>query len=271
MQIFRQAALTVAFAVASQAATITNPYGGTVEINNAVYQLGVVTSRFTETIAEVGTNGPRPIEASSPGTYSTGFGTASLTLSPVPILEVSASSGENLQTTSLITVWSSFIVVGGTAGAAVPLKIDYSLSVNGIGDPSTRPYPSGTGFARLTAEAPLGSAQATVVCSNSGSACVNNESHGTLDLLSAQGYNNNMRLEIWATSTQGGYGYAFLDPRIYVDPAFADANLYSILVSPFIGNESVPVQGAVPEPGTLAILGSGLGVLGIAFRRRRLQ
>lgn len=46
---------------------------------------------------------------------------------------------------------------------------------------------------------------------------------------------------------------AFADPYIYVDPAFANAHLYHVIVSPGIGNAP-----PVPEPGALWLLAAGL-------------
>lgn len=55
---------------------------------------------------------------------------------------------------------------------------------------------------------------------------------------------------------------AFADPYIYVDPAFPDAHLYQVLVSPGIGNAP-----PVPEPAALWLLGAGL----LVIQRRRFR
>jgi hypothetical protein len=60
---------------------------------------------------------------------------------------------------------------------------------------------------------------------------------------------------------------AFADPFIFIDPAFPDASLYSIVVSPGVGNARVD-PGVVPEPATLWLLGSVLGALSLIRRRR---
>jgi hypothetical protein len=60
---------------------------------------------------------------------------------------------------------------------------------------------------------------------------------------------------------------AFADPYIYVDPAFPNAHLYSIVVSPGVGN--IPTELAqVPEPATLWLVGSVLCALSLWKRRR---
>jgi hypothetical protein len=61
------------------------------------------------------------------------------------------------------------------------------------------------------------------------------------------------------------FGSAFVDPFIYIDPAFPDASLYSVIVSPGVGN-GAPAPGQVPEPATLCLVGMGIGVL--RLRRR---
>jgi MYXO-CTERM domain-containing protein len=58
---------------------------------------------------------------------------------------------------------------------------------------------------------------------------------------------------------------AFLDPYIYVDPTFPNADQYSVLLSPGIGNSV-----ATPEPSTWMMAALGFGALGaLGLRRRR--
>jgi len=56
----------------------------------------------------------------------------------------------------------------------------------------------------------------------------------------------------------GGTADASADPFIFVDPNFAGASNYSVLVSDGIGSGPSPV----PEPASLVLLGSGLAALG---------
>jgi hypothetical protein len=56
---------------------------------------------------------------------------------------------------------------------------------------------------------------------------------------------------------------ASADPFIFIDPSFAGAANYSIEVSPGVGNG---LPSAAPEPGTLGLMASFLGLL-LAIRR----
>ena len=62
-----------------------------------------------------------------------------------------------------------------------------------------------------------------------------------------------------------GSAYAYADPYIYIDPSTPNASLYSIVVSPGIGN--VPL-GSTPEPSSLMLLGTGVAGLAGVVRRK---
>lgn len=63
---------------------------------------------------------------------------------------------------------------------------------------------------------------------------------------------------------------AFIDPSIYIDPSFASADQYSIVLSGGIGNPTVPTV-STPEPDSVALFGTALAVLVGIIRRKRRQ
>jgi hypothetical protein len=67
-------------------------------------------------------------------------------------------------------------------------------------------------------------------------------------------------------SPENGGARAFMDPLIYVDPSFPDADLYTIVTSDGIGNS--PIATSVPESSSLLLLGTALAGLGICVARK---
>jgi hypothetical protein len=68
-----------------------------------------------------------------------------------------------------------------------------------------------------------------------------------------------------ATRVSNESARAFADPYIYVDPAFANASLYSIVVSPGVAN--VPLS-PVPEPTQAMLWLAGSVLIAFALVRR---
>ena len=66
---------------------------------------------------------------------------------------------------------------------------------------------------------------------------------------------------------------AIVDPHIFIDPSFALASLYSVVLSDGVGNEVPPQFGepiATPLPAALPLFATGLGVWGLlGWRRKR--
>lgn len=155
------------------------------------------------------------------------------------------------------TYW--FDVEGGNPGDPVPLIFDFRLSANST--------PESSALARLiirtsALETPhveelICNPQVCDETAISDSVSIEARSGSNLDSVTlyaqAQGV-------VTGVSNESAQAYA--DPYIYVDPAFPDANLYSIVVSPGVGN--VPV----PEPANPWLAGAALGATGLVRRRR---
>ena len=184
------------------------------------------------------------------------------TLSPYP----SASAEVTVPSISVLgagadantTYW--FEVQGGNAGDTVPLVFDFSLSVSAT--------PESSALARLiiwTSALETPHVEELIcnpqVCGESTlSDSVNVEAKSGANLNSVTLY---ALAQAVVTGVSNESARAYADPYIYVDPAFPDAGLYSIVVSPGIGN--VPV----PEPANPWLAAAAFGALGLARRIRR--
>jgi hypothetical protein len=194
--------------------------------------------------------------------------TASVSTLPFVLLTASAAYGGGTPASSggFVVLNYNFEVVGGTQDTVVPVDIDALLrqmTVNGSVAPAY-------GFAEVIVNTPR-SATSAVICS---SECANSATSldATLqvDVLADEAGSNTIHLEVEALA--GGYAdippnsaFASADPRIYVDPGFAGADAYSIVLSDGVGNGIA----AVPEPGSLGLmLGGLLALTGLGVKRR---
>jgi hypothetical protein len=160
----------------------------------------------------------------------------------------------------------SFEVVGGSPGDVVPLLIfaNLSTSVSSGGD--------GLGFSEILVSTALSTNVGEVVCAQTSEFCVGvtaSNFSGAFGVNATSGTIDQIHLEIEVSVApilpNGESATAFADPLIIVDPSFANADLYSIVVSPGVGNAS-----AVPEPGTPALVACCLPLL-LWARCRRMK
>ncbi len=193
------------------------------------------------------------------------FARAEAAMSPVPyaFALAEAPADAKLGAGSSATVLYRFQVVGPVDGQDVPLLIDYQLTATGTTESRA--------IAKLIVNA--GTTFTGIV------ACWDNhvvnpicdgepEVQGSFSLTVKTGSRfDSVTLYAQAQAAVTGFSQesaqAFADPYIHVDPAFPNAGLYSVIVSPGFGNAQ-----PVPEPAALWLLGPGLLWLGWHTRRR---
>jgi hypothetical protein len=160
----------------------------------------------------------------------------------------------------------NFAVLGGAQDTVVPVNIDFALQALTF---SAGPSPV-YAFAEILANTPL-SGVGAVIC-NTGCSSSSSTAAGTLhvNVYAGEAYGNTVTLEIEALAA--GYAdilansaTAYADPRIYVDPSFANAGAYSIALSDGVGNG---MAAPVPEPSSLVLMLGGIGLVGCAAWRR---
>jgi hypothetical protein len=106
----------------------------------------------------------------------------------------------------------------------------------------------------------------TAHCAVPGGGSCSNEFADTVKTTAASGYSSNVTLEVVASAIGPAFASAYLDPRFYIAPNFADADLYTITLSPGIGNEMVSVN-PVPEPASYGVVASALAIAALVRRR----
>jgi hypothetical protein len=199
-----------------------------------------------------------------PGVPPSAF--ASATLSPVASVSVEVTSppaavlGAGADANSTYY----FQVTGGNVGDLVPIMVDFALSVSTTAESSAQAkIIVRTSVVPFTVE--------EIVCNPQ--ECDETQISDTLNIQARSGANlDSVTLyalaQSPATRISNESARAFADPFIYIDPAFANASLYTIVVSPGVAN--VPLT-PVPEPESGVLLGIGAVVIGLLRRRFRLQ
>jgi hypothetical protein len=191
-----------------------------------------------------------------PFSCSDGGGVAQATLSPFAGVSAQATAGANMSAGGFAALNYNFEVVGGTAGDVVPLLVtaDLETKANSVSD----------AFASITVTTSLKTAE-VFACMNEGP-CTPGFS-GTFGISAESGSGNTIHLEVVAgqvSSLGPENSSASADPLIVIDPSFANAANYSIVLSPGVANA---VQSAVPEPNCVLLIGVFAG-MGWATRRR---
>jgi hypothetical protein len=199
-----------------------------------------------------------------PGVPASAFASASLAPSPSVSVEVTSPPAAVLGAGADANSTYYFQVTGGNVGDVVPVMVDYALSVFTTDE--------STALAKIiirTSVVPFTVDE--IVCNPQ--VCDETEVSDTLNFQARSGANLDSvtlyaMVQAPATRVSNETARAFVDPFIYVDPAFANASLYSIVVSPGVAN--VPLT-PVPEPGPVVLLSIGAVAIGLLRRRSRLQ
>ena len=220
------------------------------------------------TVADCAVDSSRLLSPTSCALNLAGSASASLTVSPFVSLTVQAASPPNdgaihgAAASAVLTY--SFEVIGGNPGDIVPVLIATSLST--LGSDSSH----GIGFAELSVHTGAAGDSFVAVCSNATCGTTASSFSGTLLTRARSGdTSNDLTLQVQAStgdSLLATSASASADPFIFIDPNFPGAALYSIAVSPGIGNAELTVA---PEPGTMSLFLFATALLGVARRRRR--
>jgi hypothetical protein len=206
---------------------------------------------------EVNSNNPFG-DVSNPGIPSSASlqgGTATLSALPFVSLQAQVADPAGVATQdAFVNLSYQFAVVGGTPGVQVPIFVQTNLF--------TSADPNATAFVEFNVNG-----IETTVCTNecAGPATFD----GTLSFTVTSGTAIPVSFFIGAENTFsfGGSAFASADPFFFVDPTFADAKDYSIVLSDGIGNG---IASGVPEPSTWAMMILGFaGISVMTYRRRR--
>src|SRR5262245_43880403 len=173
-----------------------------------------------------------------------------LTLSPRVTLSARFDSAPGFD--AIGSVQYTFQVIGGKSGDPVPVLVDTELDSSATGN----------SFASAGIVVSLGSSFVQQIACTSPSQCAATSFAGALALTIPSGQTGTIHLTVQAASgfPVAGPASAFADPFIHVDPAFADAGLYGIVVPDGVGNAPVP------EPAGMLLVFIALGSIAAASR-----
>jgi hypothetical protein len=158
-----------------------------------------------------------------------------------------------------------FFVVSGPGGEFVPLDVAVRGGGSVIGDYATGYVSVQLGAFDVYTSLSNGSNGQVNPATCSSQGCINTTIR--LNALPNSSYEIQMEASAGAYDDVDDSSSIWADPYIYIDPAFTNASLYSVDVSPGVGNSPA----SVPEPTAVAlfVIGLvGLGAVRMTFRRR---
>ena len=216
------------------------------------------------------------------GSCSIMGGSGSLISDPTVMLQASADASglppiSRSGTTVQVSIEYFFTVTGGVVGAPVPILIDSNMITSAT--PSDDANNSNTSEAEIrlfglnSSLQPVSDDGRADACSLSPGACGHPSSFsGGLSLTVASGATEEIVLGVLAavSANQRGQAFASIDPAIFVDPTFVDASLYSVELSPGVGNGLPGTASPVPEPAAWSMLLIGFaGLAGVGYRKAK--
>jgi hypothetical protein len=183
-------------------------------------------------------------------------------INPIPRAFATATTPSNgvLGAGASATLAYFFQVDGPTVGVRIPILIDYFLLSESTFESKA--------IARMILSTTAGTFEGFEVCSDG--TCEETQISDTLQLEVLTGSTRDSvtlfaQAQAFVTGFSTETALAVADPYIYIDPAFPDASLYSIVVSPGFGNAPAPV----PEAATVYYLSAGLCLLAWCGRQAR--
>ena len=191
---------------------------------------------------------------------------AAASVTRAPAVELTASSSHSagfFSGDAGVAIFTySFAVLGGTLDTVVPVNIDFALQATST---------NGVSLADIVANTPQSAKEAEICSEATGCSFISTNLAGTLhvSVFAGEANGNTISLRIQAGeegSVDIASATAYAASWLYVDPTFANAGAYSIVLSDGVGNS---MAAAVPEPETCVLMLAGLGALAWVARRRR--
>ncbi|MGA3188664.1 MAG: hypothetical protein ABSF22_16280 [Bryobacteraceae bacterium] len=203
------------------------------------------------TQCESGQNGLIAGTASCSQAYGDGSDNVTATLLPFAGISTNAAVAGFVRDSysGFATLDYSFEVVGGNPGDQVPLLIFSNLYTSIGGDAYA--------FSEIIVSSNSTGLGSVVACQSYGGTCppdAASDFSGSFGVTVSSGALEDVHLEIEASTNAvlgAATSSASADPLIEINPSFANASDYSILLSPGVGNAT----NSTPEPGTLILIG----------------